>query len=163
MSKSSVWQAIDAGSPPYCKKHLENGLKSLHERIRKQFLRIPNKVLERLFSMRCAVFSPDDRLHCHDDRFHIRWTLQFTATKTVVMAVKTVVAETECRNPWEYPQILFHIPLLSPLFLWISDSTEVRLCRNVRNSGKKIDKRQAFFIIQAGCLYVRHEKYRSGV
>ncbi|MEY8487578.1 hypothetical protein [uncultured Parabacteroides sp.] len=48
--------------------------------------------------MKCAVFSNENGRHCHDDRFRIGGGRHLVSTTTVLMAMKTVVVETGCRN-----------------------------------------------------------------
>ncbi|WP_308594834.1 hypothetical protein [uncultured Parabacteroides sp.] len=49
--------------------------------------------------MRCAVFSLEDGLRCHDDRLCMGGSRHSGAMKSVLTAMKTVVTETSCRNP----------------------------------------------------------------
>ena len=116
---------------------------------------------ERPVSASCAVFFHDDRLHFHDDRLRTEWRRQPGATKTVVMAMKTVFMEKECGNLLEYPPIVNQISLPYPVSFRIFDSPGVRLFLNVRIIGKRRINGKTFSVNIAGHLQVCNEKHMN--
>lgn len=51
------------------------------------------------FSVRCAENCGNDRLHRREVNVYMPYIRQLAVTKTVVMAMKTVVMEIRCRMP----------------------------------------------------------------
>ena len=61
--------------------------------------RVKRMSAEGRFSVRCAENCGNDRLHRREVNVYMPYIRQLAVTKTVAMAMKTVVMEIRCRMP----------------------------------------------------------------
>lgn len=98
--------------------------------------RVKRMSAEGRFSVRCAENCGNDRLHRREVNVYMPYIRQLAVTKTVVMAMKTVVMEIRCRMPWKYLSGASHITVHSPATFCIFDSPGVKVVQNAGNTGK---------------------------